>query len=236
MSWLSLPWSERDDDHPTVLDDLRSGQAGWGVRLGLSLAAAAGLLALLLFSFGLVEATGLRVSGEITAVGLGMGGATWCASLAWLWATYRRWPRVLRTVFAVMGVWAVTVPLCVLIDETVPRDEFLIAGCITLAIAATIALIATAAHRAAGGRPLQDAEGTVRVNCPRCDYSMVGLESCHCPECGHHYTIDELIKAQDYARLRWPGQRAQRHVEPASAGDGPDQTPTPLLSSGAPRQ
>ena len=237
MRWLPLPWFERDDDRPSVWRDLRSGRAGWPVRLGLSLAAAAGLLACLLLIFGLIEATGLRVSDEITAVGLGLGGAAWCTLLAWLWATYRSWPRMLKTAFAVMEGWAVTIPLSVLISETVRREEFLISGCITLAIAATIALVATAAHRAAGGRPLQDAEGNVRVNCPRCDYSMVGLESCHCPECGHRCTIDELIKAQDFARLRLrPRQPGQSEACTADAGDAADHVPTPLLSSGAARR
>ena len=31
---------------------------------------------------------------------------------------------------------------------------------------------------------------------------MVGLESCQCPECGTAYTVDRLIREQNYARLR----------------------------------
>ncbi len=39
---------------------------------------------------------------------------------------------------------------------------------------------------------------------PGCGYSLVGLETCQCPECGAAFTIDQLIRDQDYAVLRGP--------------------------------
>ena len=58
------------------------------------------------------------------------------------------------------------------------------------------------AYYAARGRPLEDRSGALVVLCPRCQYSMVGLESCQCPECGTAYTVDRLIKEQNYALRR----------------------------------
>ena len=37
------------------------------------------------------------------------------------------------------------------------------------------------------------------VSCPVCDYSMAGLREARCPECGTHYTLDQLIAAQPHA-------------------------------------
>jgi predicted RNA-binding Zn-ribbon protein involved in translation (DUF1610 family) len=69
-------------------------------------------------------------------------------------------------------------------------------------LATTLAVIATVAYRSRGGRPLRDLEGRVQVQCPKCGYSMIGLETCQCPECGHRSTIEKLIAAQDYCTLR----------------------------------
>ena len=50
---------------------------------------------------------------------------------------------------------------------------------------------------ALGGRSLRR-ERPVTVACPRCRYSLVGLESTTCPECGERFTIDAIIRAQEY--------------------------------------
>ena len=74
----------------------------------------------------------------------------------------------------------------------------LIAAVIVAGGAATIAIAATTVYHAVGGRRVVDRAGAVRVRCPDCGYSMVGLESTTCPECGVRYTVDELIRAQGY--------------------------------------
>lgn len=48
------------------------------------------------------------------------------------------------------------------------------------------------------GKPITDAEDNVRVLCPTCGYSLIGLRECRCPECGQEFTLDEIIRRQDY--------------------------------------
>ncbi len=126
---------------------------------------------------------------------------------AGLCSTYRRWRSAIQAIFIVAGI--------VIIDQAIGNNPFLIASCIFLAIAGTIAVIAVKAYRAAAGRALEDRQGAVAVTCPACGYSMVGLESCKCPECGAAYTIDGLIREQDYAALRRPVVAAEPQKLPA---------------------
>lgn len=186
----------------SVWQDLRHGRAGVPLRLGLSLAAAGAMLAALFLLLGLVEQVSGRVADAQIAGGLVVAGLAWCGVLAFLWTTYRRWRYLLSTIFIALGIWIVTIPICVLIGENVKRPDFLIAGFIVTAVSSTIVVIALNAYRATAGRPLTDRMGEISVVCPACGYSMVGLESCQCPECGAAYTIDQIIGEQDYAVLR----------------------------------
>ncbi len=203
MGWL-LPWQNqgelREGDR-SLVRDLRTGRAGAPLRVGLSLVAAALFVSLLMFLVGVIDQAG-SVRDEHVAIGLALTGATWCVALAWLWSSYRKWRRLIATVCTVLGIWLVAIPLCVLISEVVRNESFLIASTIFLAISATIGTIVVNAHYATRGRPLEDQSGAIAVVCPHCRYSMVGLESCQCPECGASYTVDRLIKEQNYALLR----------------------------------
>jgi hypothetical protein len=167
----------------------------------LTLASAALVLSGLLITFGLFEAADLWIGDGMMVFGFAVAGGAWAAMILAIWSGTRRWRRGIRTLIAVLGVWLVLVPTCVLIGETT-NSEFLAIGCALLGVAVTIGLVATAAYRGLGGRALADAAGIVRVSCPGCGYSMVGLDSCACPECGHRCTIDELIRAQDYTAIR----------------------------------
>ena len=204
MKWL-LPWQDQGEQREgdrSLPRDLRSGRAGAPLRIGLSLAAAAVFLSTLMFGLGLIDQGGGRVETGHIATGIALAGAGWCGCLVWLWSSYRKWRRLIATVCTVLGIWLVAIPLCVLIAEVVRDDEFLIAGTILLAVSATIGTIVVNAHYASAGRPLEDRTGAIAVNCPNCQYSMVGLESCQCPECGISYTVDRLIREQNYALLR----------------------------------
>ena len=112
------------------------------------------------------------------------------------------WRRLIATICTVLGIWLVAIPMCVIISEVVRNESFLIAGTIFMGVSATIGTIVVNAHYATRGRPLEDASGAIAVVCPQCRYSLVGLESCQCPECGASYTVDRLIKEQNYALLR----------------------------------
>ena len=200
-----LPWRGqgrvREGDR-SLRDDLGLGQAGAPLRIGLSLAAATVLMSTLMFLLGMIEHGGGRVDTAHVATGLALTGAAWCGSLMWLWSGYRKWRRLIVTVCTVLGMWLVAVPLCVVLAEVVRDDGFLIASTILLAVSGTIVTIAVNAHCALEGRPLEDRTGAIAVSCPKCNYSMVGLESCQCPECGTAYTVDRLIREQNYALLR----------------------------------
>ena len=204
MSWLDLPWPGRGvprPGDPSIREDLRSGRAGVPVRIGLSLAAATVLFAMVMFSMGMIDRFG-RVQAEHVATALGLAGAAWCGILVVVWSSYPRWRRLIQTIFIVLGIWLVTIPMCVLIGETLRSAEFLIAGCIFLGISATIVTVSANAYYAWAGRAIEDRQGKIVVECPECNYSMVGLEGCKCPECGKSFTIDELIREQNYAALR----------------------------------
>ena len=88
-----------------------------------------------------------------------------------------------------------------------------------IGISVTVTLIAAAAYRSTIGKRARDRAGEVSVHCPRCGYSMVGLERCQCPECGFVCTIDALIAAQEYdAHLMQLPSKAElpATVEPAA--------------------
>lgn len=194
-----------DGRNTTILDDLHSGRAGFFVRLGLSLASAPILIAGFMFVLAVIEMAGGDVDEEHVAVAIGVSGAIWCGVLIWVWSGYRRFARIIKSVFAVLGTWIVAVPACFFIAESSFRgdaEELLIAGIILTAISVTFFIVTTAVYQSIGGKPLKDKVGDLRVQCPTCGYSMVGLDSCRCPECGGNFTIDEIIVAQDYEALR----------------------------------
>lgn len=210
-----LNWFVRSDGLPLLTGDLRSGRAGLGLRLALSVAALGVCIALMLACLGAIYSLNGRVEDEHAFIGLALTGVAWCAALGWLWNGYRKWQRTLRTIFGLISLWALVIPLTVGIEAVLPQGELLIVACIVMGLATTLAVIATVAYRSRGGRPVHDAEGHIHVQCPRCGYSMIGLETCQCPECGHRCTIDALIAAQDYATLQLP-----------HGSSNPDQSPS----------
>ena len=190
-----------EDGQRSIVADLRSGRAGWAVRLGLSLACAAVIAAVGFFCAGLIEDSG-NLQEEHIALIVGVGGGAWCVLLAFLWAAHRKWARALRTIFALIAIWLTTICLCVIAVEITRSEEFFISALVFLAIGLSIAIVVASIYRGLGGKAMVERTGEVRVKCPQCDYSLVGLESCTCPECGARFTIDQLIAAQDYAALR----------------------------------
>ena len=228
LSW----WGQgqvREGDR-SFWDDLTKGRAGAPLRIGLSLAAAAALMSTFMFLLGLIDHGTGRVDTAHIATGLALTGAAWCGSLVWLWSSYRKWRRLIATICIVLGIWLVAIPLCVVLAEVIRDDGLLIASTILLAVSGTIVTIAINAHCALEGRPLEDRAGAIAVNCPKCNYSMVGLESCQCPECGTAYTVDRLIREQNYALLRRVDSTDAAQVDSAPAL--PPQA-TPAVTEGA---
>lgn len=212
----------KQTDLPSMWRDVQTGDAGWAARLGVSLVAAAGLAALAMVVLAVADALLPPITRQYTrsdgivrtsyyspirdehvAIALAFAGAAWCFMLTRIWATYRRYRTVIRTTFGVIAVWVVAVPICVLIDKFVGRsEEFWIAACILAACAASILLVTSASYKAKSGRAIANSAGEVNLNCPNCGYSMIGLNEARCPECGTQFTLDDLIRRQDYDALR----------------------------------
>ena len=220
--------SDNVDSGRSILHDLRSGEAGCLPRIGVSIAAAAAAIALAMLVLALMDqligpsvrsytSGGRVVSYQTSAIrdhhiviSLLLASAAWFFALTRIWASYRRLRRLLTTIFAVLGIWTVTPLLCVVIDITLQwGQEFLIGGTILSAIAATIILITVKIYRHSAGRAIVADTGDTNVDCPKCGYSMVGLHESRCPECGTQYTIDELIRRQDYDALRPKSRSAE---------------------------
>jgi hypothetical protein len=186
-------------DEVAIWRELRSGRAGWPVRLGLTVVATLVALALFAFATGLADAVDMRAGEGAVVVIMTIAGAAWLASIAVVWWQFRKWARLLRTALAIAGVWVLAVAAVALLDVNVARADGLIAGTLLSAVAATVGLLVVLAYRTFTGRAMRDELGGVRVSCPRCGYSMVGLCSCTCPECGAAFSIDQIIAGQEYA-------------------------------------
>jgi hypothetical protein len=78
------------------------------------------------------------------------------------------------------------------------EEEFLIAAIVLAGCAAFLFLWLPLTYRG-WAQPVEAESGEVNVICPKCGYSLVGLAELRCPECGERFTIDALIRAQDYA-------------------------------------
>ncbi len=194
--------------------DVRQGEAGLSTRAALSLTAALILLAGALLVLGVMEQASY-VRDEHVAIALGLASVLWFVALIKIWATYARFRNVLKTIFGILAIWAVAIPLSILADAFMRGgEEFVIAACILTAIGGSILLITSTAHRVRRGKPMFTPEGLPNINCPSCDYSMVGLHESRCPECGTRYTLDELLMKQDFRNPGRPGSELHQQVPP----------------------
>lgn len=204
------------------------------VRLGgelrplVCLAASAAAAALLAgIGIGVAYAVGMArpsipgapVAGDVrdddVVMGIAIAGGLWLFSLIWLWrpairlrlhsrgqTRHERWTRPLLVSVGLAG--AATV-LSFLVDaqrwddtDTLETGLWFVAG--------GVALVAwlPAFFDLERGRPVTGPDGRVNVHCPDCGYAMAGLHTAVCPECGRKFTLDELIRVQDYEALRGP--------------------------------
>ncbi len=191
-------------DGPSLFRDIRTGDAGAVARVAISLATGLALVAVaLVVIWAVQQAGGSRRGDEAIAAAMGGAGLVWCLAQMWVWQSYRRFRMLLSGIFSVIAIWVVVVPICVMIESAFRRnEELLIAGCILCGIAATLLRMAVLWHRQSRGKALTDIEGRINLNCPDCGYVMVGLSESRCPECGARFTLDELIRRQDYHLLR----------------------------------
>jgi predicted RNA-binding Zn-ribbon protein involved in translation (DUF1610 family) len=100
-----------------------------------------------------------------------------------------------------IGIIVGTIGLSIVFGTALRRPEFFIAGTIVGGISSVLAVVGATAYQSSKGRKILDAAGTVHVACPNCGYSMSGLDTCSCPECGSRYALDALIRLQGYEAL-----------------------------------
>ncbi len=214
-----FPWLSRDPDEPSLWHDLKSGDAGWLPRTGLSLAVAGLVFAMIAMMMGMLDDfVGLR--DRHVAVGVGIGGAAWCVTLVFIWATFSRWLKAIKTIFCISGIWFIALPATVFVNEVMNSAEYYIGSIVALATGATVFILCTLGYRRGGGRALALRDGVIDVRCPECGYSLVGLTQCICPECGSTLTIDELIRKQNYRAIT-PRRAALPAAESIESGDCP---------------
>jgi hypothetical protein len=147
------------------------------------------------------------VSDSHIAIGLGIGALAWAVMLFLIWRRHRRVSHYLTALVHIIAVWAAIVPASVLIAESLwGRGELFVAALVVGGFAATFGIILNAIYRGVRGRALVASGGEIAVHCPSCGYSLVGLSSCTCPECGASFTIDALIRAQEYDALLHRGR------------------------------
>ncbi len=125
-----------------------------------------------------------------------LGAALWFGVLVWLW----RRARIALHVIATIGIAAAFLGLSFTFGAVlrVREPEYFIGAFLLLAIGGVILVWLPLAMGYMRRRPVTDADDIVRVNCPQCGYSLVGLRDLRCPECGARFTVDELIRAQNY--------------------------------------
>ena len=188
---------------PSLFRDLRTGNAGAIPRVAISLVTALVLVAVSLFAVWFADSFSPFRGDSAAPAAFGGAGLAWCLAQMWIWRSYGRFRVILNGVFSFIAIWAVVIPICVMVAEAVRRnEEMLIIGCVLCGVAGTLLRLAVLWHQHSRGRDLTDVDGRVNVNCPDCGYVMVGLSESRCPECGERFTLDELIRRQDYQVLR----------------------------------
>jgi uncharacterized C2H2 Zn-finger protein len=185
--------------------NLRSPERNVVLRLAVSLAS--GLFSLaggLTGAWVAARLGGARYQGyvrdEHMVVALFLAGICWFVMLILIWSRMRHGRRFVVPAIATVGVAVLAIGSTVAIDEFLARDEeFLMAAVLLVGAAVVILVWLPTVQRLIRGRPVVGRDGLVLVNCPQCGYSLVGLRDLRCPECGTEFTIDELIRAQEYS-------------------------------------
>lgn len=192
---------------------LRDNRIGFGTRLTLSLVSGLVLVAAAMFgawmiaagfsprqTYGSSRLFYFRVTDEQVFSCLGIAGLIWLATLAGIWGGFEQRRYLTRAVLGTIGIVVVCVFVGVAVDEVVrSEEEFLIAGIVLIGAAGVVMLWLSAVHKARRRRAVVGADDLINVFCPECGYSMIGLHEPRCPECGATFTLDELIRRQNYA-------------------------------------
>jgi len=192
-----------------LIRDIRSGAAGIGTRLAVSLAMASALSGLACIgAYGSAVLNPRNYGGrfipyvrdEELLIAWLAAGLLWLAGLVWVWSPQKQKRPLLIACGATLAIALGVTMAGVAVDEMFTGDEeFAILGIFFVGLAAAGIVWTWAARAAVRRKPVLNDAGEVQVHCVACGYDMTGLREARCPECGRQYTIDELIAAQRYA-------------------------------------
>jgi len=220
---VAEPKTSAQKRRTSLFADLRSGDAGPGVRVFVSLALgsllcglAAGIpcyLAVISAAFGRPGMSGNRfvvsVKEEVLLVSFLLAAVVYLVALYWLWSKPLHHRGFWLAGALTVGIWLVTIPLCIGCEVFLARDEELVIfAVVCMGIAATLFAWVQVWRRYGQGRPVLDAAGQFDVRCPACNYSMIGLYDTRCPECGEKLTLDQLLQRQGFDGA--PGDQNRR--------------------------
>jgi hypothetical protein len=195
--------TDSDSIYRTIWRAIRSPEPHPALRVTLSIVSALLLLAVAMFAAWAYARTTTRgyAREEHVAVAIIVAAVAWIGALFFLWAPVRRGRGFAMALFTTLAIAVATIGGMILVEETVRRDEeFLMTTVFLLGLALAILAWLPVFMRLSRGRPVVGPDDLVQVNCPGCDYSLIGLRDLRCPECGLEFTIDELIRAQNYAQ------------------------------------
>ena len=194
-------WGRRPDT--SLWRQLSEGSADFGAQLIVSVAAGALLTALACAAAFLVASAsvGSRVDDEVILFCFFIAALVYVGVLYWIWSRSISKRAVLLTAAVTIGLWLIVGGLSILVANVLRSGEVLATSFFFAGAGATVMLWLTMWRRFSGGKSLRTVEGEIDVRCPTCDYSMVGLSTTECPECGQHLTIDQLIAKQNYEAL-----------------------------------
>lgn len=197
---------ENENIYLSLWRSLRSPEPNLVLRVGVSLATGLLLTAACIagaWSYAQFAASGY-VRDEQAAVAMSLAGACWFVVLILMWRPMRYGRRIVVPTISTLAIIVAAIGAGVAIDELLNRrdEEMLIAAVFLLGGAVIILVWLPTTQRLVRGRPVVGPDDLVLVNCPQCGYSLIGLRDLRCPECGTEFTIDELIRAQDYSGVR----------------------------------
>ena len=198
----------------SLLLELRDGDAGPGIRVFISLAVASVLtglafavpycLTLLWPSLGRRRGSGglVYVDEIIIVWAFLVAGLLYLSVLYWLWNKPLRRRGFWLAGALTIGIWIIAVTLCIAAEGLLTGDEeYVIAGIIFVASGVTLVMWVQMWRKYGRGRPAFGNDGKMDLRCPNCNYSMTGLSEARCPECGEHYTLDDLLARQGFADM-----------------------------------
>ena len=206
----------------SLLTDIRRGQVSVGIRLLLTFALAAALAAVALLILGLADLvlpsntyqyangdgtvrtyTRPAIQDEHVGIGLLIAGGVWLFMLSRIWRFSPQHRPITSSIIMGVGIMLLNVIAAVVVAQMVRNEELWVAFFIINGVGCSLLMLTYNLHKYSV-RKRVSGEVPISLDCPECGYSMVGLTSSRCPECGREYTLDELVRLQGI-RLLPPG-------------------------------